>query len=964
MSDMNVGTSPASDPNAAARAQQEAEARAAEEARRIAEEARRKAEEERRLAEEAQRRSEEAAAAAAKAKAEAEEAAKANDAAAAADAQKRAEEAQKNAEWAAVGALGQMQRALEAEKTANTKATEAALPNKPYPEADQVKDIWAVRGFDRDRQKRVLGTDAFQTPQLRAQDDAKRVYAANEAGAPQGAEMTRSLLEANPSPEYRAALIEASKGDLAKLSATAHSDNLSAEDKAKTLNSLEQTRALLPPEAQATFDEALRAGAPDRADVLGPNGSLRANTKAAFEKRVQDAQNKIHESSNNIHGEGDQGTAEEKAARQAATVQATKDMETAINSVPPEYRGDVLKGCQDDIKHITNNLVVLDKGQTQEAINYLGRSANAAGAQNAGLITDPIAEQIAAGKLQQTPERIEAPSVGVDTPFGHVEIGAPSIPDPTGGLEAGRQQIENRNVHNSEREFIDGIHGTRGTPEGDLFQASLTKSLHDRGVEGFAGAVAGADSTEVPDDNLLAQATNVDEKVKRKVNESVQWLEEKRAEAVRGAANFVLGIDTNIEHLNSTGDKWEVNGQFAAGAFFVQGDAEAKLTVEKTDDGYKVEANAAAGVGAFIGFGEGAANADLDANVLAGAKGEFKFGTAEEAKRATYIMATAGSVPPSEADVKFLKDHFEKATVEVKLQGRAQGSVGAQLGKGSPLSAGVGGEAKAEESVGLEIDKNGNKTVVMTTNVELEASASAGLEVPGQKRTNSKGKTTQDSFGVELQAGVSAKVDLKSEIRFPLTDADQEDITNAIKNQDPDAIKRLGERHLETSKIKTEGTVRYGANAGTVGTGVEMKFEVNSSYQDQVDFYRKALDGDVNAAFHELGDNVQVEAKIRKVNVSGGQIAPSFNVDVGKVAGQYKNQTFDYDSEPIYQFKGTANQFVEEGQKFIDTTRNVLSMAKDQAIAAAEQLAENPPQVSLPNPLSPFLPRIPIPIRG
>ncbi len=960
MSDMNVGSAPSADPNASARAQADA---AAEEARRQAAEAARKAEEERRLAEEAQRRSEEAAAAAAKAKAEAEEAAKANDAAAAAEAQKRADEAQKNAEWAAVGALGQMQRALEAEKTANARATDAQV-NKPYPEADQIQDIWGARGFDRERQKRVLGTDAFQTPQLRAQDDSKRVYAANQTGAPQGAEMTRSLLEANPSPEYRAALIEATKGDLAKLSATAHSDNVSAEDKAKTLESLERTRALLPPDAQATFDEALAAGAPDRANVLGPDGSLRANTRAAFEKRVQDAQNKIHQSSANIHGEGDQGTAEEKAARQAATVQATKDMEEAINSVPPEYRGDVLKGCQDDLKHITNNLVVLDKGQTQEAIRYLGRSANAAGAQNAQLITDPVAEQIASGKLQQTPERIEAPSVSIDTPIGGITFGAPSIPDPTGALEASRQQVENRNIHNSEREFIDGIQGTRGTPEGDLFQASLTRSLHNRGADGFAGAVAGADSTEVPDDNLLAQATNLNDKVNQRIGQSIQWLEQKQAEAARGVANFALGIDTNIEHLNSTGDKWEVSGQFAAGAFFVQGDAEAKLVVEKTEDGYKVEANAAAGVGAFIGFGEGAANADLDANLLAGAKGEFKFANAEEAKRAASIMATAGNVPPSQDDVKFLKDHFEKATVEVKLQGRAQGSVGAQLGKGSPLSAGVGGEAKAEESVGLEIDKNGNKTMVMTTNVELEASASAGLEVPGKKRTGANGKMTEDSFGLELQAGVSAKVDLKTEVRFPITDADQEDVTNAIKNQDPDAIKRLGERHLQTSQVKTEGTVRFGANAGPVGTGVEMKFETKSTYQDQVDFYRKALDGDINGAFHELGDSVQVEAKIRKVNVNGGQLAPSFNIDVVKVAGQYKNQTFDYDNEPIYEFKGSATQFVEEGQKFIDTTKSVLTLAKDQALAAAEQLAENPPPVSVPNPLGPFLPRIPIPIRG
>lgn len=152
MGDMNVtgpsGSGPAVNVG-------EAERRAAEAA---AEEARRIAEEERRRAAEAQ-----AAAEAARAELEA---------ARAAEDEERIRAATAEADRAAIASLGQMQRTLDAEKAANAKALAAERP-PPYPGADAPRDIFDLGNNDPATQRRLLGTDIFETPEARAASVAR-----------------------------------------------------------------------------------------------------------------------------------------------------------------------------------------------------------------------------------------------------------------------------------------------------------------------------------------------------------------------------------------------------------------------------------------------------------------------------------------------------------------------------------------------------------------------------------------------------------------------------------------------------------------------------------------------------------------------------------------------------------------------------------------------------------------------
>jgi hypothetical protein len=266
----------------------------------------------------------------------------------------------------------------------------------------------------------------------------------------------------------------------------------------------------------------------------------------------------------------------DRSVRDESSLEGATALRTELETLSPEMRSNVLSELdqRNTLNHLAVNIKDLNREETALAIEELAHSTDLVGPLNAELITDPIAEVIADGGMEQT---------GSDANGG------------VGGMFRGA------NTHNSEREFVDGITSLEESPGAQLFNDSLTNSLMgeaqrsegaraDR-ARGMAGAASTGNSDLVPDDGLWTQARNLAQGTLDTIDSAAQRFEDARTGAHNNAIEHSLDLSDKIEALEP-GDTvtMSVNGEISAQYDISAGGA---ISVTMNSDGtYTVKGSA------------------------------------------------------------------------------------------------------------------------------------------------------------------------------------------------------------------------------------------------------------------------------------------------------------------------------------------------------------------------------------
>ncbi len=621
-------------------------------------------------------------------------------------------------------------------------------------------------------------------------------------------------------------------------------------------------------------------------------------------EQIEAATAQIHDGAHELTQVGDASNADGKAD---ATLHAAQVLRETVEGLPPELRAEVLRQSADDIALISGGLVACDGDETRQAVSDLAAATEAAGPAGAHFITEPLAQALKDGKLEQTGD------------------------DADGGF---RGVLNNVNRHNSEREFVDAIGDIDDTEAGRLFQASLTQALNDKGAEGIAAAVATGDSDNVPDGGFWHGVTEIPGDVAEKVGEVTNWLGDRIREGVADALN----VDGRLEELNSPGDSFTMSVGGTIGALGVEGGADVEMKVTKTEDGYEMTLMGQASAGVFAEVGLGGDLGETGAEATAGAHADltgratytFEFDSLEEVTQAGETVAgigvgtavggpvgavlTAGTAGDEIADIK---NHMTLQRYDLELSGSANADISALVG-----GAGISGSVV--EGVGLEIDAQGNKTVVVNQSLSVEGNIGVGVNAPLGKPTSSDPAVGANSIG--LTAGAAeGEATIGVETRIPI-DASMDDVLS-----DPvGTLRHVGRDVIDNSTTTLSGTVDLSgggplANLVSQGiipaenSGVEIEFDAGGKTKDIVGSLGTLLSGDIDGALDQLSEEVEVNAEVRTytedkpVDIDFGASIEIVEFDI---RAQYGSR--DVANDPLYEFHGTAGQFVDSNSDIFD----------------------------------------------
>ncbi|MEW5742447.1 MAG: hypothetical protein AB1938_26250 [Myxococcota bacterium] len=401
------------------------------------------------------------------------------------------------------------------------------------------------------------------------------------------------------------------------------------------------------------------------------------------------------------------------------------------------------------------------------------------------------------------------------------------------------------------------------------------------------------------------------------------------------SAGVLAAVDykTNIDKLGE-GDKYKLgvggSGSIEGGKLYAKGSIE----VSREKDGYTVAVDGELGGGLYGQLGVavgGKVSIDGQATLGVGGKVEFKFKTAEEAKRATEILlkqaaasaagaamsstpvgplgAVAGQVAqrtlgPSAADLQFLSQRMSA----VELKGNVAAEAAATLGFKDALGAAAGVKGKAEYTVRLDFNRKDDAgrplppQASVKQSLTLEGGAGGGVAVGNGKEGNQK-----NDFGLPYLGG---KVELKAEVeqRFTLPSS----IDGAKLQSDPlGTLSAIRDQVARSEEQKV--TISVDGQAAAVGKGgglvAEMSFSgkvedlLNSGYAERL------AKGDLQGALRALGDKTQVEAKVTPYAQFGVAMSPSLTVmgfGVGMELEATRKDALDPNKVP--RFSGSASQ--------------------------------------------------------
>ncbi|WP_426755384.1 hypothetical protein [Myxococcus sp. Y35] len=381
--------------------------------------------------------------------------------------------------------------------------------------------------------------------------------------------------------------------------------------------------------------------------------------------------------------------------------------------------------------------------------------------------------------------------------------------------------------------------------------------------------------------------------------------------ALQGAADVVrdpvdtaraigdaVNLNRQVEQLKP-GESTSISLYAEANGATLAGKVKGTLGVSRSAEeggGYTVSVTGEVGAGVAAKLGaKGAADVGAEAFGTAGATVEFKFDTAEEAQRATRIIAastaTAGATASNPvlgagvnqvlgdplSDLAGLKDNM--SAVEVKLG--AEASINAELGlKGLPevLSAGAGAGAGVNQSTTARIEMEDGKPQKLTLKQSLEingnASASAGVGIPG----GDVSLPTNASAGVAGSLGV----ELEQSVELP------EGFSPGDFLRDPKGTAReLGASVRDTHEAKLTLTDSRQANASALGlggaTGREVKAEISGNINDIATSgaFGSIARGDVGQALEQLEGKVDIKATVQDKHKVTGDLGVGVHAGVG-----------------------------------------------------------------------------------
>lgn len=413
------------------------------------------------------------------------------------------------------------------------------------------------------------------------------------------------------------------------------------------------------------------------------------------------------------------------------------------------------------------------------------------------------------------------------------------------------------------------------------------------------------------------------------VGHGLETLKNVAVEYGKGVADAV-DYKTNIDKLGE-GDKYKLGIGGSGSIEGVKVYGKGGIEVSKGADGYTVAVDGELGGGIYGQLGAtlgGKASIDGQATLGAGGKVEFKFATAEEAKRATEIMLkqaavsaassavgnnplgfVAGQVAqhtlgPSAADMKFLADHASA----VELRGNVAAEAAATLGFKDAFGANVGLKGKAEYSVRLDFnrkDASGNALPPQASVKQaytIEAGGGAGIDVSNGKEGGEK-----NGFGLPYVGG-KVEMKLEAEQRFTLPSS----IDKSKLQSDPIGTLRGIASQVQASE-EQKVTIGLDGQATAVGKGGGLAAEI--SFSGKVDdlmksgYAEKLAQGDLQGALRALGDKTQVEAKLTPYAQFGVSMAPGVTVmgfGVGAELEATRKDQLDPSKCPTY--SGTATQ--------------------------------------------------------
>ncbi|MFH1811524.1 MAG: LysM peptidoglycan-binding domain-containing protein [Pseudomonadota bacterium] len=641
-----------------------------------------------------------------------------------------------------------------------------------------------------------------------------------------------------------------------------------------------------PPPEQGAPGSSVSTPAPTASAPPSPGGLTPEQ-----QRQVDDAANRINGAANNIQGTDRpyEGSGSEKNARREATLEASRTLDETLRSVPPELRDDVLQQTQGAVDKIGRGMTILDGNGTQEAARNLASATEAAGRDNAHLITDPMAKVISSGGMEEH------------------------------GSFLGRDD------HRSEQEFVNGVRGNMAQPGGDLFARSMANSLMKENDVEFAHSVA--TGGDVPGKNwaeragdMIGSGVDAVQGMAGDVADFVGDVANVGGDWIRDRAADLTGVENRINEMDSTGDKFTVGLGGELGAFGVQGGAAAQMDVEKTDEGYRMTLSGEISAGVFAELDiPGLADAGAEANATGKVSVEMNFATREEAVQAARtiagITASAAAGGPVGAalttatagdELANIHDHISKTRVELELSGEVSASLGSEGGLG------FGGGGRIEASNSLAVEWKPGETPELVLQQELSGSASLNLgpnaRIPGTNSTLNL-----------ASAGANGSVSL--ETRLPVPGLDLGDLRN-----DPlGTIRNIGQDIKDNATTKISMNVDVNAGTGLKigdvnigqGGGLNVSVSAEARTRDLTDALGQVFDGDLGGAIRTLGDRTNLDIEINAFEKSGLNIDESFSAGVFKVGvkAQYESRN----ETDIFSFEGTASELYDQAGEFFDS---------------------------------------------
>lgn len=321
-----------------------------------------------------------------------------------------------------------------------------------------------------------------------------------------------------------------------------------------------------------------------------------------------------------------------------------------------------------------------------------------------------------------------------------------------------------------------------------------------------------------------------------------------------------LGVGKNINKL-SVGDSYKLGEKVSAG-LGVDASLEGQIEVKRDQDSYVVSSELSGDIGLKLG---GGGMAGL------GGKTEFKFDNAEDAKKATLVLAGAGAAAstvvtapelalalvPHPGEISFLKDHI--SAIELK------GDVNADVDSKFDLGFAEGGTAASvglSSSYRVEFEKG--RPVALSRATELSGTGTAQTAFNFINKNMSR--QGMDSITGAINQGGEAKGTVTVETRIPLDAAKIPDVALFLASPTSAAFSGAAETSVKGSLVVDQG------DKGVQGdveisklSGHEARQIVGDLVQGKVNDAFRGIKVDFSASasrFEDRGFNPSLDLKV------------------------------------------------------------------------------------------------------